>query len=53
MPVDVFDKMYDHVLTDAGMDIFRKDIAETNERLSPVPELGTIVLGDPYVSFDR
>ena len=27
LPVDVFDKMYDHILTDAGMDIFRNDIA--------------------------
>ena len=53
LPVDVFDKMYDHILTDAGMDIFRKDIAETNERLSSVPGLGDAVHGDPYGSFDR
>ena len=48
LPVDVFDKMYDHVLTDKGMDIFRADIAETNERLSTMPSLGGIVRHDPY-----
>ena len=34
MPPNVFDKMYDHMLTDAGMDIFRADLAETNARIS-------------------
>lgn len=53
LPVDVFDKMYNHVLTDAGLDIFRKDIAETNERLSSVPSVGDDLCDDPYVSFDR
>ena len=27
MPPSIFDKMYDHILTDAGMDIFDKDAA--------------------------
>ena len=26
MPPDIFDKMYDHILTDAGMEIFEKDL---------------------------
>ena len=29
MPTKVFDKMYNHVLTDAGLEIFQKDYDET------------------------
>jgi|TARA_R100000455_G_scaffold21987_1_gene11287 transaldolase len=29
MPPDIFDKMYDHILTDAGMEIFEKDLKMT------------------------
>ena len=28
MPPDIFDKMYDHILTDAGMEIFERDLRE-------------------------
>ena len=31
LPVGVFDKMYNHVLTDAGLAIFEKDFAQINE----------------------
>ena len=31
LPTKVFDKMYDHVLTDAGLAIFEKDFAQINE----------------------
>lgn len=53
LPVDVFDKMYDHILTDAGMDIFRADIAATDERLSAGSGLLSDVRTDPYGTFDR
>ena len=29
MPPEIFDKMYDHVLTDVGMEIFERDLRET------------------------
>jgi transaldolase len=32
LPVGVFDKMYKHVLTDVGLDIFEQDFREINER---------------------
>jgi transaldolase len=32
LPVGVFDKMYKHVLTDVGLDIFEQDFKEINER---------------------
>lgn len=32
LPVGVFDKMYKHVLTDVGLDIFEQDFREMNER---------------------
>jgi transaldolase len=32
LPVGVFDKMYKHVLTDVGLDIFEQDFKEMNER---------------------
>jgi len=30
LPTAVFDKMYNHVLTDAGLAIFEKDFKEIN-----------------------
>ena len=33
MPTKVFDGMYDHILTDKGMDIFDKDYAKSIEGL--------------------
>ena len=33
MPTKVFDKMYEHVLTDKGLDIFQKDYEETIKTL--------------------
>ena len=34
MPTKVFDKMYEHVLTDKGLDIFQKDYEETLKALN-------------------
>ena len=34
MPVKVLDKMYDHVLTREGLDIFQKDFDETQKLLN-------------------
>jgi transaldolase len=34
MPIGVFDKMYNHVLTDKGLDLFQKDYDETMAMLS-------------------
>lgn len=53
VPVDIFDKMYDHMLTDAGLEIFRKDLSVTHERVSS--DVGAIhgIFGDNDVVFDR
>ena len=34
MPVKILDKMYDHVLTREGLDIFQKDFDETQKLLN-------------------
>ena len=34
MPIGVFDKMYTHVLTDKGLELFQKDYDETMAMLS-------------------
>jgi len=31
LPVSVFDKMYNHVLTDAGLNIFEQDFAQLSK----------------------
>ena len=33
MPPDVFDKMYDHILTEKGLEIFNKDWESVNEKI--------------------
>jgi len=52
MPVDVFDKMYDHMLTDKGLEIFRQDIATTNELHSNSANSRDDFPHDAYTSYD-
>ena len=33
MPPKVFDQMYDHILTDKGLEIFDKDWESVNEKV--------------------
>ena len=37
MPPDIFQKMYSHVLTDKGLEIFDKDWAEVTHKVAPSP----------------
>ena len=37
LPPAIFDKMYNHVLTDQGLAQFNKDYAETNFKASDLP----------------
>ena len=53
LPVDVFDKMYDHMLTDKGLEIFRQDIATTNELLSNSAASSDDFPHSAYNSYDR
>ena len=53
MPVDVFDKMYDHMLTDKGLEIFRQDIATTNELLCDSATSSDDFPHHAYNTYDR